>query len=55
VFLQLDELGKRPVALYLARYGVLLSWELTDLAAQLAGHAVDLTHLWEQLSGDASD
>jgi len=43
------------VALYLARYGVLLSWELTDLAAQLAGHAVDLTLLREQLCGKASD
>ena len=37
------------VALYLARYGVLLPWELTDLAAQLAGHPVDLDHLRERL------
>jgi hypothetical protein len=36
-------------ALYLARYGMLLSWELTDLAAQLAGHPVDLDDLRERL------
>jgi hypothetical protein len=33
------------VALYLARYGLLLHWEVTALAQQLAGQAVDLDRL----------
>jgi len=33
----------------LARYGVLLTWELTDLTAELAGHPIDLAHLRERL------
>jgi hypothetical protein len=45
----------KAVALYLARYGMLVTWELTDLAARLAGHPVNLSYLREQLCGDASD
>lgn len=38
------------VALYLARYGLLLAWRLTSLARQLAGHPVDLDRLRARLT-----
>jgi hypothetical protein len=43
------------VALYLARYGLLMPWELTGLAHELAGRAVDLDVLRARLARNDGD
>lgn len=39
------------VALYLARYGLLMCWPLTSLAHRLAGRVVDLDVLCARMAG----
>jgi hypothetical protein len=43
------------LALYLARYGLLLARDLTELASQLAGRPVDLLRLREPLGTPPAD